>query len=177
MTMTTTMIPNAEHIRRAIFAVRQICSDPQWLEWANAWHPAQAEEAAICARISTQRAAHVKNPDGQWRVRVEMELASAVAGVAETHAAAIHRYYYMVHPSYPAKEQQYFRAMEGIAGRCESIIARATELLGSDDPPLYHGEIYRGKVGPVGCRCPICARPQPAKSSPPAPLYQSGVPS
>ncbi len=137
----------APELKKAILAVQEICSDEIWSEWAKNWHPNQQEEGAICAKIMATRASQVKGSDGQWRTRVEMALASAVASVAETYAAAIHRYCYTVHPSWPANGQGYFIAMSGIAGRCASIIARARELA-SDNPPLYHGEVFRDKIGP-----------------------------
>jgi len=129
------------------FAVQQLCDHEEWSEWAKNWHPDQQEEGAICAKLMATTASQVKGSDGQWRTRVEMALASAVASVAETYAAATKRYCYTVHPSWPAKGQGYFIAMAGIPGLCASIIARAQELA-SDNPPLYHGEVFRDKIGP-----------------------------
>ena len=146
----------ARELKTAILAVREICSDEIWSEWAKNWHPNQQEEGAICAKIMATRASQVKGSDGQWRTRVDLALASDVASVAETYAAATKRYCYTVHPSWPAEGQGYFIAMSGIPRRCASIIARAQELA-EDNPPLKHGEVFRDKLGPVGCPCPICA--------------------
>ncbi len=146
----------ARELKTAILAVREICSDEIWSEWAKNWHPNQQEEGAICAKIMATRASQVKGSDGQWRTRAEMALASSVASVAETYAAATKRYCYTVHPSWPAEGQGYFIAMAGIPGRCASIIARAQELA-SDNPRLFHGEVFRDKLGPVGCGCPRCS--------------------
>ncbi len=145
--MTNPSKDNATHIKNAIFAVQQLCGHEEWSEWAKNWHPNQHEEGAICAKLMATTASQVKGSDGQWRSRVELDLASAVASVAETYSAATKRYCYTVHPSFPVGGQGYFLAMDGIARRCASIIARAQELA-SDNPPLYHGEVFRDKIGP-----------------------------
>lgn len=150
----------AYELKKVIFAVQKICLDEDWSKWAKNWIP-KDEEGALCAQINANRASQVQFADGQWRTRVEMALASEVSGLAATYAAAQNRYCHTVHPSYPAKGQGYFMAINKIVARCPGIIARANELAelaASETPRLFHGETFNDTIGPVGCHCPICTK-------------------